>query len=232
MPSGLSGDAGVLATRDLIAVEATGEHKESIVRASETIFLGMPKTGFFLGRSRDYTGNLHQVDLGLGQNFYNAAKSTSFLLEMKDLKSDLPHIRPSRHKYEAGMVSVIAGSPGMAGAAVLSSSAVLRSGAGMVHLFHPESMTAELNSAPAEIIRRLYELHSDEAKAPIAQLQNSLRRSKAVLLGPGLGQSKAAETLCAAVISICNSRTYHSLWMPMLSTYSHKINGLYQRPPF
>ena len=52
---------------------------------------------------------------------------------------ELPERAPGSHKGDYGRVLVIAGSPGMTGAAYLAGKAALRSGSGLVTVACPES---------------------------------------------------------------------------------------------
>ncbi|MDR3225459.1 MAG: NAD(P)H-hydrate dehydratase [Clostridiales Family XIII bacterium] len=56
------------------------------------------------------------------------------------VKGLLPAVAPDAHKGTAGRVLIIAGSPGMAGAAALSAGAALRSGAGLVYVSTEERL--------------------------------------------------------------------------------------------
>ena len=72
------------------------------------------------------------------------------------------------------------GSPGMAGAASLSSLATLRAGAGIVRLFHPEGLEKELVAAPYEIIKEPFHIDRFLVEA---------KRAKALFIGPGMGRT-------------------------------------------
>lgn len=182
IPSGLNGTTGVVET---VAIKAT-----------ETIFLGLAKSGFFLKEGWDHVGVLRHADFGLGQKYIAEAKAVGFLLNESALPQQFPSIKRTRHKYEAGYVLAIAGSSGMPGAALLCSYAALRSGAGMVRLFHPCGMEAELSGAPYELIRQGWngkDLHL---------ICNEAKRAKAMLIGPGIGRTKHAKKMLQSIL--CN----------------------------
>jgi len=168
IPSGLNGTTGEVGS---IAIDAVG-----------TIYLGLPKIGFFIGKGWDYVGDLAGVDFGLPEKFMKEAKEEALLLDPASLH--LPLVRRSRHKYEAGYVLAIAGSPQMAGAAALATAGVLRGGAGIVRLFSiPETPSDQLL---AEVIHEEYDLKKIQAES---------KRAAAYLVGPGLGRTPAIETL-------------------------------------
>jgi NAD(P)H-hydrate epimerase len=168
IPSGLNGTTGEVGS---VAIEATA-----------TIYLGLPKLGFFIGKGWDHVGILISVDFSLPEKFIEAAREEAILLDPFSLQ--LPFIKRSRHKYEAGYVLAVSGSPQMPGAAALATAAVLRSGAGIVRLFSmPKTPSSHLLS---EVIHEDYNFK---------RLQEESKRASAFLVGPGLGRTPAVEKL-------------------------------------
>lgn len=180
IPSGLNG--------------ATGEAFPKSIQATETAFLGLPKTGFFLREGWDNVGTLRYVDFGLPEEYIEEVEADYILLTPQIVIPMLPKIRRTRHKYEAGLCVGLAGSPGMPGAALLSSSAALKAGAGMVKLLHPGSMQQELGSTPLELVKVSYEYSEPE---PILELLN---KASASFIGPGIGRSEEAKKLLKYVL--------------------------------
>lgn len=180
IPSGLNGETGI----------AEGE----VIIANETAFLGLPKMGFFLNNGWNYVGKLRYVDFGLPKQYIEQLKPEFIMLSDDILQPLMPPIKRSRHKYEAGYVVGLAGSPGMPGAAILSSTAALRAGAGIVRLLHPDGMQAELSSSPYELIR--YPYHPSDAKEILEQMN----KASAVFVGPGLGRTPQVFSLLKKVI--------------------------------
>jgi ADP-dependent NAD(P)H-hydrate dehydratase / NAD(P)H-hydrate epimerase len=170
IPSGLNG--------------TTGEVGSVAIMAAATIFLGLPKIGFFIGQGWDHVGKLIGVDFGLPAQFAQQAKEEAQLLEKSSLS--LPPIRRSRHKYEAGYVLAIAGSAHMPGAAALATAAVLRSGAGIVRLF---------SNSPMHL---LDEVIREEVKLP--RIQEESKRAAAYLVGPGLGRTDDVEIFLKSLL--------------------------------
>ncbi len=180
IPSGLDGETG----------RASGE----AIIARETAFLGLPKKGFFLGDGWKYVGRLRYVDFGLPKHYIESCASDMRMLSDADVQLLLPPIKRNRHKYEAGLVVGLAGSPGMPGAAMLASTAALRGGAGIVRLLHPEGMQAELAMSPYELIRLSY--HYEDTKEIIDQMN----RAAATFIGPGLGLSQQVRNLLRTIL--------------------------------
>lgn len=173
----------------------TGEVDPIAIKAHETIYLGMPKIGFFIGQGYNYVGKLTRVDFGLGQKYCAMARGKGVVINDRAMPDLLPPIERVRHKYQAGYVIALAGSPGMPGAAMLSCLAALRSGAGIVRLFHPKGMEEEFAAAPLELIRHPY---SWEVPDPIFE---EAKRAKACLIGPGVGKGEGIHTFVQSVVS-------------------------------
>ncbi len=174
IPSGLNG--------------TTGDVETVAIHATETIFLELPKIGFFLKKGWDHVGRLRYASFGLHQKYIHTAKPIAYLLNEEDLSTELPVIKRTRHKYQAGYVLAVAGSIEMSGAAILSSFAALRSGAGIVRLFHPSDMEMQLSGAPYELIRQAWDGKNSDA------IENEAKRARAVFVGPGMGRGKGAKS--------------------------------------
>ena len=127
IPSGVNGDSGVV--------------EGPVVRAKKTVTFVAPKVGLVQFPGAGYVGELEVVDIGIPQEIVEKnITSETFLMTEENADSWLPHRRPDVHKNECGRVLVIAGSPGMTGAAALTVRAALRSGAGLVTLAMPRSL--------------------------------------------------------------------------------------------
>lgn len=181
VPSGLNG--------------STGEVQSVAIQAAETLFCGLPKLGFFLQEGWNCVGKLVPIDFGLDEQLIGTTTEEMTMLTGELMKALLPHIRRNRNKYDAGKVVGWAGSPGMPGAALLASKAVLRAGAGLVHLLYPEQMHSELTSSPYELIKEAFN-SADESKV-VAKLNTA----DACFIGPGIGRNPATLSLLKKVLT-------------------------------
>lgn len=163
IPSGLDG--------------TTGEVKGNAIIATETIALGLPKIGFFLGSGWNYVGQLRIENFGLSETVVGHAKPLAWMPKLERLR--LPPIVRNWHKYTRGLVVGFGGSEELRGAMKLSGRAALQAGAGIVKLFSLEN----IGEVPDELISMLF----DERK-----WDEALTKAGAVFVGPGLGQSKTA----------------------------------------
>lgn len=180
IPSGLNG--------------TTGQIEGSVIQATETIFLGLPKTGFFLENGWNVVGKLRRVDFGLPKTSVDQVEADFELSTQKQIADLLPPIKRNRHKYQAGYVIGLAGSLTMPGAALLSSLAAFRGGSGMVRLLYPQGMEAELSSSPYELIKIPYDYDQPQE---VSQL---MQKAAATFVGPGLGRSEKTYHLLRYVI--------------------------------
>jgi len=180
IPSGLNGE--------------TGEVESIAIYAQETAFLSLPKTGFFLKDGWNHVGKLRYVDFGLPHNYVEESDADLIMLDKDLLLPQLPPIIRNRHKYQAGYVVGLAGSPDMPGAALLSSLATLRSGAGIMRLFYPAGMEIQLSSAPYEVIKEPF--HLEDADKVI----ETMNKASATFVGPGLGRSPQITELLRKVL--------------------------------
>lgn len=180
IPSGLNGETGI--------VESVSFH------AHATCTMELPKQGFFLNQGWNHVGKVIIHPIGL-HPFAEETRAHLQYLEETDIAELFPKIKRSRHKYEAGHVVALAGSHGMAGAAMMASWSALKSGAGIVHLLHPENLLPELTGAPWEVVRVPFQEND------IATLKSWIQKAGACFIGPGLGSSQKTETLLATLWS-------------------------------
>lgn len=180
IPSGLNGE--------------TGEVFGQVIQATKTLFLELPKTGFFLNEGWNYVGELEQILFGLNPEEIEKAKTDFEMITPQEVKQALPKIERKRHKYSSGYVAALAGSPFMPGAALLSSLAAFRGGSGMVRLFHPKGMEQELSNSPYELIKESYCYKQPQ------NILNSMQKVGAIFIGPGMGRESYVHQLLQTLI--------------------------------
>lgn len=180
IPSGLCGNTG----------KVLGE----AIRASETVYLGLPKIGYFLGDGWEHVGRLSGVDFGLEESFISQAESSFDLVQKGDRFLAMPKINPSRHKYEAGFATLVGGSKTIFGAPLMASEAALKTGAGMVHLFYPDGAAEIPLKAPLPLMA------SPFSKKNLEEIISKINQSRGVAIGMGLGTSPDAKVFFAALI--------------------------------
>ncbi len=162
IPSGVDGHTGVAAGR--------------VLRAERTVTFAALKPGLLLGDGLRLAGDVRVVDIGL-----DVSSATVRQVEASDVASWLPELALDAHKWQRA-VWLIAGSPGMTGAAHLAARAAQRAGAGYVRLSSPGVPDDPLR--PTEAVG-----HPLPAEVWTLDLVHDAHRFGAFVVGPGLGRS-------------------------------------------
>ena len=165
LPTGLCGDTG----RRL---------GDDVVSAAHTLALLTLKPGLFTGQGRDQSGQVWLAGLGVD---LSATTASALLQGQFLLRQWLPARQHAQHKGSFGDVLVIAGAPGMGGAASLAARAALAAGAGRVYL-------ARLDGDPQPDALRPELMPRNLAQA----LQPALLAGATVVCGCGGGAAVAA----------------------------------------
>ncbi len=155
----------------------TGRAHGSPWQCARTITFAAAKPGHFFHEGRRLSGTIEVADIGL-----DVSSSTIGVMTDDDIAARWPTRRADAHKWTHGAY-VVAGSPGMTGAASLTTEAALRAGAGIVHLASPG--VGEVSTSPIEVVRRPIGAESwgHEVLADVS------RRFRVLAIGPGLGRA-------------------------------------------
>lgn len=172
IPSGVNGDTGVAC--------------DGAVTADATVTFAALKPGLLLGEGPVRAGAVTVADIGL-----DVSRAGQHLVEDSD--AVLPSRPRESHKWKAA-VRVVAGSPGMLGAARLASMGALRSGAGMVRLGVP-------GVAPAELPDGEMVSSALPAEGWDEEVLSDIGRFAALVMGPGLGRSAATAAAVRRVVA-------------------------------
>jgi ADP-dependent NAD(P)H-hydrate dehydratase / NAD(P)H-hydrate epimerase len=155
----------------------TGAAGDGAVRADRTVTFAALKPGLLFPPGRELSGRVDVVDIGL-----DVSRASAHKIEWADVDGWVPRRPPDSHKWKSA-VWVVAGSPGMTGAAHLAARAALRAGAGTVRLGIPG---VPPEPPFLEVVGRWIPEGSWDA-----DVLQDLRRARAVVVGPGLGRSDA-----------------------------------------
>jgi len=180
IPSGVDGDTGAASGRPM--------------RADVTVSFAALKPGLLQGDGPDLAGDVVVADIGVRPGDPRCA-----LVEDADV-GRLVVRRPRRtHKWKTAVV-VVAGSPGLEGAAVLSAHGAARAGAGMVRLAVPGSALPGGGTRPGpwpiEAVRLAL-----PAEGWADEVLEALERCRALVIGPGLGRSAATQAEVRRVVA-------------------------------
>ncbi|MCH8618817.1 NAD(P)H-hydrate dehydratase [Undibacterium sp. TS12] len=167
VPSGLNADSGQPVSPEKLAIEA-----------SHTVTFIADKPGLHTGAGKDFAGQVLPELLGIPLDLYPPCQM--HLNQQSSLPGHLLRRKHDSHKGSFGDVSVLGGATGMAGAAILAARAAQLAGVGRIYC----GMLAQgpgYDSLHPELMFR----KADDLELGIA----------AVVIGPGLGQSKSAHDL-------------------------------------
>lgn len=177
---------------------STGAVLGIAVQADITVTFGVNKRGIVLNPGMQYAGNVVVADIGFPRQAVRQVAPTVYTYDPQQIHSILPKRKTRSHKGSYGRVLVIAGSPQMSGACYFASEAAYRVGAGLVHV-----ITAGEN---ADIIRtKLPEAIVSTWSAPMTteettMISQAMDRANAIVIGPGLGESREAQMLLKMVL--------------------------------
>jgi hydroxyethylthiazole kinase-like uncharacterized protein yjeF len=182
VPTGLNSDTG--------AVETFENGIPLVVNADRTVAIGSLKQGFYLLGAPDLVGEVFVAPLG---GLYKGKYSTS-LIESSDVERFFTPRKAATSKFDYGHVLSVSGSYGMTGAAIMSASAALRLGCGLVSVATPESQRAIVASAMPEMMT--FGLPEDENGLPVAKSYKKLSHllGKATTVHCGSGWVATDET--------------------------------------
>ncbi len=181
IPSGLNANTGV---------------GDVAVVARKTLTMAAPKYGHYLCDGAACTGELITIDIGIPMQFYDIIRPKARINEMPPM----PYRTNYAHKGLYGRVSIFAGSPGFSGAAVLASRAALRSGAGIIKLYHTPGMEVIYETKLTEVMTHpIPYLESGEIDQD--RIIADHQKTDAILIGPGIGTGEKAMELMELVLT-------------------------------
>ncbi|NPV47882.1 MAG: NAD(P)H-hydrate dehydratase [Armatimonadetes bacterium] len=188
LPSGLDADTGAVLG--------------AAVEADVTVTFGFAKAGLVQYPGRAYCGELQVANIGLPPVLGEYPTVNTYLTEASDCELFLPHRSPDAHKGDAGRVLIVAGSPGLTGAAVLAGNGAARAGAGLVTVGVPQPLQPVVAAKLTEVMTLGLPAAAEGALGPEAlpELLGWVDRVDAVALGPGLSQQPGVAELVLALV--------------------------------
>ena len=187
----------------------------AIVKADVTVSFQLPKLPFFLPQCYAYTGEWQLVDIGLSKDFIKKADTPYYFMTAKGPRKLLKKRSKFDHKGTYGHALLIAGSYGKMGAAILSSSAAIRSGLGLLTTHVPRNGVDVLQIAVPEAMASIDRSEEVFTSPP------DLTTYSTVGIGPGLG--KSIETMQAFRLVL------QQFWKPMVID-ADALNMLSENP--
>lgn len=189
IPSGLNSNTGYILSKS--------------VKADTTVTMGSPKIGMKIANGEKYSGNIIIADIGFPKNSYLGLPGIKWEpLDEEKVNSSIVKPDIDTNKFNQGKVLIIAGSLGMSGAAMLSTVAALKSGAGITITAIPKTINNIFESniiegislpLPDGELGYLQKKHLDKI------LDKSLW-ADVLIIGPGLGRETSTQSLVHALI--------------------------------
>lgn len=169
----------------LMTEDNTYNVRANIIHADLTLTLGQQKLAMLMADNQQYLGEVETLDIGLSREFIANTDVQFSVIGRKDVLAIMKPRSPFAHKGTMGHALLMAGSKGMAGAAVLAAKACLRSGVGKVtvHTSHANNNIMQI-SVPEAI------MSLDRDDTNISQAIPA-ERYDAIGVGPGIGTSEA-----------------------------------------
>lgn len=175
IPSGLDGE--------------TGRIWGCVLSAVETVTFHRLKPGLLLGSGADHAGQITVQPILIPQGY--GTQEGLRCLTPADLSRLIPPRPVSGHKGTFGKAVILAGSRGMAGAAVFAANACIRTGAGLTTVLCRESILPIVQTlAPGAMCIPLPETDGRLTAEASALAADALRSATAAAIGPGLGQAE------------------------------------------
>lgn len=187
IPSGLMGE------------DNTYNISSNIVRADVTFTLQLPKLAFLFSENQPYIGEWEVLDIGLSEDAIDEMDTDFYLVENEDMAGCLRPRDRFAHKGIFGRALLIAGSQGMAGAAILSARACLRSGVGLLTVHVPFCNNMIVQTTVPEAMTEI-----DLSETCFSAVMDT-DDYQAVAVGPGLGRSADTENALLELISTCQT---------------------------
>jgi NAD(P)H-hydrate epimerase len=182
--------AWVIAVDIPSGVEAdTGKIYRSAIRAQTTVTFGLPKLGLFLGKGPEYAGRVIVDPISIPDKFLAQEEVLTFILTEAEVQALLPVRTLQGHKGTHGKGVLVAGSPGMTGAAILAGRSALRCGIGLLQIVTPERVASHIDLGLTEATIWSVPGGNTLGNQAGSVITEKCQTAQALAIGPGLGQN-------------------------------------------
>ncbi|GAB6007940.1 NAD(P)H-hydrate dehydratase [Dysgonomonas reticulitermitis] len=164
-----------------------GNKNQIIVKSDITLTLEFPKLAMLLPEAGGFCGKIEILPIGLSAEYLRRSGSAYTYITKEFIDNIILRRDKFAHKGTYGHALLICGSRGMAGAAILSTGAALRSGCGLVTTHIPAE---ERFSVQAAYPSALFSLDDESC---FSELPDNISKYTSVGIGCGLGQSHDTE---------------------------------------
>ena len=161
------------------------EDSEAVLKANHTLTFQTPKLSFFLPETAPFVSNFDVLEIGLDIEFLQKTEPLAQIIGQPEAQRFYQAREKFDHKGTYGHALIVAGSYGKMGAAVLSTAAAFRIGAGMVTAFVPKCGYSILQTAIPEAM-----VITDKEEEFISEVSVDFEPS-AIGVGMGIGKNNA-----------------------------------------
>ncbi len=180
----------------------TGKVMGAAIKARVTVTLGLPKLGLVIHPGLAYVGKLEVHDIGIPAFVIQEADIKADLIDEEVIRRYFPARADDTHKGDYGRLGIVAGSPGMTGAASLAGLGALRSGAGLITLAVPRGLNPTMEVKLTEVMT--YPLEDTQegwlAASAFKDIEKLWSRFSALVVGPGILPNADTLELMANII--------------------------------
>jgi hydroxyethylthiazole kinase-like uncharacterized protein yjeF len=172
----------------------------TIVRACHTLSFQCYKPAFLFAENEEWIGDIHILDIGLHVGFYPGVSNRFELVDDEIIHSIYKPRKQFSHKGSFGHALLVAGSYGKIGAAVLSATACLRSGVGLLTSHVPKCGYDILQTVLPEAM-----VLTDFNSSFNTKVDDDLTKYESIGIGPGLGTASETKMLLREVLDTYRS---------------------------
>jgi len=188
IPSGVNADSGAV--------------MGCAIRAKWTVTFASPKFGLIFYPGAGCAGEIVVGDINVPDMLMEDEMVD--LIDSPFVRKVLPDRPVDSHKGSLGRVLIVAGSPGMSGAAALAAESALKGGAGLVYLAAPESACTALDAKLVEVITIVLPERGRGAIDPSAAeiIIDKARECDVLAVGPGLDTGEITSELIYKLVQL------------------------------
>ena len=167
--------------------------------ATHTLTFQCYKPVLLCAQWASWFGKVHVLDIGLSPDFFNAHAPLYRIIDLAMARSIYKPRLSFSHKGDHGAAALIAGSPGMMGAALLAANSCLRSGIGKLTLYVPWTEREIPQTAlPEAMVRSVDDITSEKEI-------NFLKGINAIGIGPGWGLGEQNREYLLSLFKQCKT---------------------------
>ncbi len=178
----------------------TGKILGNCIRAHETVTFLAYKRCMFLFDGCEACGRVTVADISIPSELLDRCDIS--LTDREFVCDIIKKRKRNTHKGDYGKLLIIAGSEGLTGAAAMSANSAVRMGAGLVTVGICKALNPVLEAKLTEpMTLALKDTDGHLSREAYAAISEKMKKSTAVLFGPGLGRSDDVAYLLKMILS-------------------------------